>query len=78
MRLWKQGLFLFRVKNTEYYGNYKTLGGKYYEKLSEQTLDLGHLPDRVRSRPDYQWADYRIHDQEVALSNRYSQVYRVI
>ena len=55
-----------------------TLGGKYYEKLSEQTLDLGHLPDRMRGRPDYQWADYRIHDQEVALSKRYSQVYRVI
>lgn len=50
----------------------KTLGGKYYEELSEQTLDLGHLPDRMRGRPDYKWADYRVHDQEVALSNRYS------
>ena len=55
------GSFSFRVKNTEYYGNYKTLGGKHYEKLSEQTLDLGHLSDRVRGWSADQRTVYRIH-----------------
>ena len=50
----------------------KTLGGKYYEKLSEQTLDLGHLSDRVCSQSADQRTVYRIHDQEALVSNRYS------
>lgn len=45
-----KGSFSFRVKNTQYYGNYKILGGKYYVKeILEQTLDLGNLFQAVRS-----------------------------
>ena len=55
-----------------------TLGGKYYEKLSEKALDLGYLPDRVRGRSAVERTVGSIHILEDPQVVRDSQAHRVI